>query len=108
VQKTPAIKQRTALLRKLKEVFRRWHSQPVGQVIGVINPILRGWVNYFRVGNAARCFGFVKEWVERKVRRHLMRARSRRGLGWNRWSTARGYTVLGVFNDYRVRYQVRA
>jgi len=108
VQKTPALKQRTALLRKLGEVFRRWHSQPVGQVIAVINPILRGWVNYFRVGNVARCFGFVKAWVERKVRRHMMRARSRRGFGWNRWSTAWIYTVLGVFSDYRVRYQVRA
>jgi RNA-directed DNA polymerase len=108
VQKTPAIKQRTALLRKLKGVFRRWRSQPVGQVIEVINPILRGWVNYFRVGNAARCFGYVKEWVEKKVRRHLMRARSRRGFGWHRWSTARIYRVLGVFNDYRVQYQVRA
>ena len=92
------------MLRKLEEVFRRWHSQPVGQVIVVINPILRGWVNYFRVGNAARCFGFVKEWVEKKVRRHMMRARGRRGFGWKRWSTARIYTVLGVFNDYRVQY----
>jgi RNA-directed DNA polymerase len=108
VQKTPAIKQRTALLRKLKAVFRRWRSQPVGQVIAVINPILRGWVNYFRVGNAARCFGFVKRWVEKKVRRHMMRARGRRGFGWKRWSTARIHAVLGVFNDYRVRYQVRA
>jgi RNA-directed DNA polymerase len=108
VQKTPAMRQRTALLGKLKEVFQRWHSQPVGQVIAMINPILRGWVNYFRVGNAARCFGFVKEWVERKVRRHLMRARSRRGFGWKRWSTAWIYTALGVFNDYRVQYQVRA
>jgi len=108
VQKTLAIKQRTALLRRLREVFRRWHSQPVGQVIAVINPILRGWVNYFRVGNAARCFGFVKEWVEKKVRRHLMRARSRRGFGWKRWSTARIYRTLGVFNDYRVRYQIHA
>ena len=108
VQKTPALKQRTALLRKLKAVFRRWRSQPVGQVIAVINPILRGWVNYFRVGNAARCFGFVKEWVEKKVRRHVMRARGRRGFGWKRWSTAWIYSVLGVFNDYRVQYQVRA
>jgi Group II intron, maturase-specific domain len=58
----------------------------VGRVIAVINPILRGWVNYFRVGNAARCFRFVKEWVEKKVRRHLMRARGRRGFGWKRWS----------------------
>jgi hypothetical protein len=36
-----------------------------GRVIAVINPIQRGWVNYFRVGNAAQCFGFVKEWVEK-------------------------------------------
>jgi RNA-directed DNA polymerase len=108
VLKTPAIKQRTALLRKLREVFQRWRSQPVAQVISVINPILRGWVNYFRIGNAARCFRFVKEWVERKVRRHLMRARGRRGFGWKRWSTARIYTRLGVFNDYRVQYRVHA
>lgn len=108
VQKLPAMKQRTALLRKLKEVFRRWDSRPVGQVIAVINPILRGWVNYFRVGNAARCFDFVKAWVEKKVRRHMMRARGRQGFGWKRWSTAWIYTVLGVFSDYRVQYQVRA
>ena len=108
VQKLPAMKQRTALLRKLKEVFRRWDSRPVGQVIAVINPILRGWVNYFRVGNAARCFDFVKAWVEKKVRRHMMRARGRQGFGWKRWSTAWIYTVLGVFSDYRVQYQVWA
>ena len=107
VQKLPAMKQRTALLRKLEEVFRRWDSRPVGQVIAVINPILRGWVNYFRVGNAARCFDFVRAWVEKKVRRHMMRARDRQGFGWKRWSTAWIYTVLGVFRDYRVQYQVR-
>jgi RNA-directed DNA polymerase len=108
VQKLPAMKQRTALLRKLEEVFRRWDSRPVGQVIAVINPILRGWVNYFRIGNAARCFEFVRAWVEKKVRRHMMRARDRQGFGWKRWSTAWIYTVLGVFSDYRVQYQVRA
>src|SRR5437879_2796870 len=57
-----------------------------------------------RVGNAARCFGFVKEWIEKKVRRHMMRARGRQGFGWKRWSTGWIYTVLGVFNDYRVQY----
>ena len=105
---TPAMKKRTALLRKLKEVFRRLDSQPTAQVIAVINPILQGWVNYFRIGNAARCFNFVKVWVEKKVRRHLMRARGRQGFGWKRWSTAWVYTVLGVFADYRVRYWGRA
>jgi hypothetical protein len=41
------------LLRELKEVFRRWRSQPVEKVIEVIHPILRGWVKYFRIGNSA-------------------------------------------------------
>jgi RNA-directed DNA polymerase len=99
---TPAVKQRTALLRKLKAEFRRVDSQSVGRVIAMTNPILRGWVNYFRIGNAARCFRCVKEWVERKVRRHLMRARNRRGFGWKRWSSAWIYTTLGLFSDYRV------
>ena len=65
-------------------------------------------MNYFRIGNAARCFDFVRAWVEQKVRRHMMRARDRQGFGWKRWSTAWIYTVLGVFRDYRVQYQVRA
>jgi RNA-directed DNA polymerase len=101
---TPAVKQRTALLRKLKEEFRRGDSQPVGRVIAVINPILRGWVNYFRIGNAARCFIFVKDWVEKKVRRHLMRARGRPGFGWKRWSKAWIYLTLRLFKDYRVTW----
>jgi RNA-directed DNA polymerase len=101
---TPSVKQRTALLEKLKAEFRRQRSQPVGRVISMINPILRGWVNYFRVGNSSECFAFVKEWVEKKVRRHLMRARKRPGFGWKRWSRAWIHTTLGLFNDYRVSY----
>jgi RNA-directed DNA polymerase len=104
VRVTPRMKARTALLRELKEVFRRYQSQPVDRVIYLINPILRGWVNYFRVGHSSECFGYIKDWVEKKVRVHLMRARKRRGFGWNRWSRAWFYKALGLFNDYGVRY----
>src|SRR5271155_2707175 len=99
----PKLKQRTALLRKLKDIFRRFVSQPVGRVVQLINPVLRGWVNYFAIGDASRCFGFVKDWVEKKVRRHLMRARNRRGFGWDRWSRRWLYDRLGLFDEYRVR-----
>jgi RNA-directed DNA polymerase len=99
---TPQRKKRTALLRKVKEVFRRFQSQPVDRVVQLINPILRGWVQYFRVGHASRCFGFVKDWVEKKVRRHLMRARKLPGFGWERWSKPWLYETLGLFNGYRV------
>src|SRR5439155_20504244 len=53
-QLAPKLKKRTALMAKLKEVFRRNVSQPVGKVIEEINPILRGWVNYFRIGHSSR------------------------------------------------------
>ena len=98
----PKLKQRTALLRKLKEIFRRFDSQPVARVVQLINPIVRGWVNYFAIGDASRCFGFIKDWVEKKVRRHLMRARNRQGFGWKRWSRRWLYDELGLFRDYRV------
>jgi RNA-directed DNA polymerase len=100
---TPRLKQRTAVLRKLKAIFRSARSQPVPGVIAQINPILRGWVNYFRIGHAGRCFGYVQRWVERKVRRHLMRARGRPGFGWQRWSRAWLYGTLGLYADYRLR-----
>ena len=104
VRITPQIKARTSLLRKLKDVFRRHESQPVDRVIYLINPILRGWVNYFRIGHSSKCFGYVKDWVSKRIRRHLMHARKRRGFGWNRWSRAWLYEALGLFNDYGVRY----
>ena len=65
----PKLKQRTALLRKLKDIFRGFDSQPIGRVVQLINPVLRGWVNYFAIGNSSRCFSYVKCWVEKKVRR---------------------------------------
>jgi RNA-directed DNA polymerase len=98
----PRLKKRTALVGKLKEIFRRYQSQPLDRVIQLINPILRGWVRYFAVGDASRCFGFIKDWVEKKVRRHLMRARKRKGFGWKRWSRQWLYQRLGLFNNYRV------
>jgi RNA-directed DNA polymerase len=98
----PKLKKRTALLRKLKDIFRRYVSQPVERVIELINPVLRGWVHYFAVGDSSRCFSYIKLWVEKKVRRHLMRARGRQGFGWKRWSTQWLYNTLGLFHQYRV------
>jgi RNA-directed DNA polymerase len=99
----PRLKKRTALLAKLKEIFRENISQPVERVIEQINPILRGWVNYFAIGDSSECFSFVRDWVEKKVRGHLMLARERSGLGWKRWSRQWLHEKLGLYSDYRLR-----
>jgi Group II intron, maturase-specific domain len=92
-----------SLLRKLKEIFRRYRSQPTDRLIQLINPILRGWVNYFAVGNSSECFGFIRDWVEKKVRRQMMRAGQRKGFGWTRWSRQWLYNTLKLFNGYKVK-----
>ena len=100
---TPKLKKRTALMRTIKELFRRYQSQPLSRVVQRLNPILRGWVNYFAVGHSSYCFRMLRHWIELKVRRHLMRARKRRGFGWERWSTRWLYEHLGLFDSYRLR-----
>ena len=103
-QFTPKLKKRTALLQKLADVFQHSHSQPAARVVQCINPIVRGWVNYFAIGHSGRCFSYVRDWVEMKMRRHLLRNQQRRGFGWHRRRRAWLYGTLGLFGDYRVRY----
>ncbi|MFC0695969.1 group II intron reverse transcriptase/maturase [Paraburkholderia humisilvae] len=100
---TPKLKKRTALLRQLKEVFRRYRSQPVDRVVKLINPVLRGWVTYFAVGHSSERFSFIRDRVEKKIRRHMGRARNHGGFGWKRWSRYWLYEEPGLFNGYRVR-----
>lgn len=100
---TPKMKKRTALLQKLKAIFRGFRSQPVNGIVELINPILRGWVNYFAIGHSSRCFAYIRNWVEKKIRRHLMQARNQEGVGWKRWSKEWVYNDLGLYNGYRVQ-----
>src|SRR6267142_5993808 len=102
--RTPRVKKRTALLRTLKPIFRSHRSRPLSEVIAKINPILRGWVQYFAVGHSSRCFSYIRDWVEKKIRHHLARARQRHGFGWKRWSKAWLYGTLGLFHAYRVAH----
>src|ERR1700746_2641307 len=100
---TPQLKKRTALLRELKDIFRRYQSQPASRVVQLINPVLRGWVNYFAVGHSSECFSMIQDWVEKKIRRHMGRAQNRKGFGWKRWSRQWLYERLQLFDSYRVR-----
>lgn len=100
----PKLEKRTALLEKLRKEFRKHRSQLVSRVVQEMNPILRGWLNYFRIGNSNRCFTYVRKWVEQKVRRHVLRAQKRRGFDWRGWSSGRLERELGLYTDYRIRY----
>ena len=53
-------------------------------IVEKVNPILAGWVNYYRVGHSSRAFSNVRDYVE-KLTRRLLEKRTRkkgRGFGW--------------------------
>jgi RNA-directed DNA polymerase len=61
-------------------------GQDIRDVIAELNPILRGWSNYFRTGNAAHKFVQIDRYVERRLC-DLMRKRYGRHLRPGQWET---------------------
>jgi RNA-directed DNA polymerase len=74
-------------------------------VIDVLNPILRGWGNYFRTGNAAIKFTQVDDYVVRRLRSLMIKKRGRnlRAGQAERW-TEDWFNGLGL---YRLRGTIR-
>jgi RNA-directed DNA polymerase len=71
---------------------RRWAGlKDIKQVVEVLNPVLRGWGNYFRTGNASLKFQEVDRYVNLRLVRLLRHVRgwSRRPFSLREWSPAR-------------------
>jgi RNA-directed DNA polymerase len=98
----PKMQARSKVIEKIRDVFQRFESQPLKRVRDLINPILRGWVQYFKIGNSSKVFGYVKDWLTRKIRRHLMKAKGKQGFGWKQWSTKGLYAVYNIYSDFKV------
>jgi len=105
---SPRRKKVIEVLRKVRDTLRNSRHLSVQQAVARVNPIVRGWVNYFRVGNSSRQLDTVRTGVERKVRRFAVKKLKRKGFGWTRWSSAIVYGSWGLYNDYKVRYRGRA
>lgn len=53
---------------KLREMFRAARGRNIGYVINEMTPVLRGWVNYFRLAEVRGIFEQLDEWIRRKLR----------------------------------------
>ena len=57
---------------------RRWNGvKDVREIIGNLNPVLRGWGNYFRTGNASRKFNQLDTYVCRRLHSFMVKRRGR-------------------------------
>ena len=102
---TPKKKARTAIKTRIRTIIQRGGSTPAKALVKRLNASIAGWVNYFRVGNASRAFGEIREYLEMKLRTLLTRRKRRRktSVGWRRWSNEYIYGVLGLYWDWTLQ-----
>ncbi len=54
---------------KLREIFRRGRGRKLGKLIAdELSPLLRGWMNYFRLAEVKGVFEELDSWIRRKLR----------------------------------------
>ena len=66
----PGNDRKIKLYQKVKEVLRRKHavSRPLALTFTKLNQIIRGWINYFRIGSMKKFIDKFGQWLRHKVR----------------------------------------
>jgi len=90
----PSPKARKRLRDRVREITDRRHSgQDVKQIIAALNPVLRGWGNYFRSGTCRREFHQMDDFVYRRLVRWLSRRGGQRARRRIRWTPKHFYDM---------------
>jgi RNA-directed DNA polymerase len=72
-----AMKRIRARIKALTDRRRRAGMKDIREVIADLNPVLRGWGNYFRTGNAANKFRQIDRHVTWRLRRLMIKRKGR-------------------------------
>jgi group II intron reverse transcriptase/maturase len=79
LQREPSVRSMKRVRARVKELTdRRWNGvKDVRVLIRKLNPVLRGWGNYFRTGNAAGQFNVVDRYVSWRLKRFSIERKGR-------------------------------
>jgi group II intron reverse transcriptase/maturase len=91
----PSTRAMRQIRQKVKTVTADWRRLPfpMASVVASLTPILRGWVNYFRIGNSSRQFLALDRYVFDRLALFRRRKYQRRQRTW----PTDDYQRLGVF-----------
>jgi RNA-directed DNA polymerase len=84
----PSTKAMQGVRQKVRDAVGYDDFHSLEEKIRVLNPILRGWGQYFRIGNAHRHFKKVDSYVYTKLVNFLRRKHKRRGKGFREFPPA--------------------
>ena len=98
----PSHKAENAIRRRIRQIVDYRRPVKVEQLVKELTPVLRGWVNYFRIANSSKKFGKVKFYVAQRIRKFMRRRRQKAGYGYKQYPDTYLYPKLRLYDDYRV------
>ena len=109
MQRWPSPKAMKKLRERVRELTSARHSgEDLKQIIATVNPVLRGWGNYFRNGNADREFNRIDGYVYSCLLRWLNRRGGQRRGRREDWPSSRIW-AMGLYRlQGTVRYSAQA
>jgi RNA-directed DNA polymerase len=89
----PAKSAQQAIRNKLKYLTSRRAPISPQEFVAKVNPVITGWVNYFRHTNASQAFRGLQRFVNIRFRRYLTQRSKGRGFGWTRYPNSKLYAM---------------
>jgi RNA-directed DNA polymerase len=72
------------LRKKLRQTRVHLQGNPVDVIVSTLNPIIRGWANYFRISVASKTFSTLDDWMFRRQVRYVRRNHPTKARAWTR------------------------
>jgi RNA-directed DNA polymerase len=102
----PADRAMRQIRARVRELTRRrpYAGEPLEAVVANLNPVLRGWGNYFRRGNSAAKFSAIDHFVNRRL---AMLASAKHGMRGINWTTRFNHAWVSGLGVHRLSGTVR-
>jgi RNA-directed DNA polymerase len=98
----PSLDSIKQIKRKLKGLWRKHVGTPTVALISEMNPVIRGWSNYFRTGVAKEIFSDLDSFMYYRAERYMKRRHPRKSAQWRTqkyWGQSIGRQDRWVFQD---------
>jgi RNA-directed DNA polymerase len=111
----PSKKSLTSITAKVKTISKQGTNKPLSDLLRQLNPVLRGWTNYFRHAVSKATFGYLHQytwlrvigWLRRKHRRTNWKTLRRRYLSQRWWPEHDGTALFDCRAVPVTRYRYR-
>lgn len=104
----PSVKAIKAFKQKVRQITRRQRPLKLSEIIRQLNGVIRGWGNYFRLGNVKHLFWVLDCWIRWRIRAFITKC-----WAWYRTTKGKKYTSrfihqrLGLVSLYAIKTRRR-